>query len=47
MDSLVEEMFSQGRYALLLRQQIAENLSQDQLRRAIADLEEDMALVPE
>jgi len=46
-DSLVEEMFEQGRYALLLRQQIADNLSPDQLRKAVAALEDKMALVPE
>ena len=46
-DALVEEMLAQGRYALLLRPQIAATLSQEQFRRALAALEEDMALVPD
>jgi len=44
---LVEEMISANRYALLLRPQIAGNLSQEQLELAQQALEEDMALVPE
>jgi formylglycine-generating enzyme required for sulfatase activity len=44
--SLVEQMISDGRYALLLRPQIAGDLTRDQFRRAYAMLEEDMALVP-
>lgn len=47
LDALVEEMLAQGRYALLLRPQIAQSLSEEQFRRALAALEEDMALVPD
>lgn len=46
-DALVEEMLAQGRYALLLRPQVAASLSQEQFQRALAALEEDMALVPD
>ena len=44
--ALVEEMLVQGRYALLLRPQIAPNLSRDQLERALAALAEETAFVP-
>jgi hypothetical protein len=44
--ALVEEMLAQGRYALLLRPQIAPNLTADQLRRALTSLERDTAFVP-
>ncbi len=46
-NALVGEMLAQGRYALLLRPQIAGNLSQSQVRRVLAALNENMALVPE
>ncbi len=46
-EALVEDMLAQGRYALLLRRQIAGNLSETQFRAAIQALEEDMALVPD
>jgi iron(II)-dependent oxidoreductase len=44
---LVERMLSQGRFTLLLRPQIAQNLSEEQLARARAALEDAMALVPD
>lgn len=44
---LVEDMIAQNRYALLLRPQIAANLSSDQSEAAREAMEEDMALVPE
>jgi gamma-glutamyl hercynylcysteine S-oxide synthase len=44
--SLVAQMISDGRYALLLRPQIAGDLTQPQFRRAYELLEEEMALVP-
>jgi len=44
--SLVDEMLSRGRYALLLRPQLIVNLSTDQLARARAALSEGMCLVP-
>ena len=46
-DQLINVMLRQERYALLLRPQIAGNLSPKQLEKAQAALEEDMALVPE
>jgi gamma-glutamyl hercynylcysteine S-oxide synthase len=45
--ALVDEMLAQGRCALLLRPQIAGNLSEPQVRRALVSLNEAMALVPE
>ena len=45
--NLVERMIQQGRFALLLRPQIVENLDDDQRNRAVEALEEEMALVPE
>jgi iron(II)-dependent oxidoreductase len=44
--SLVDEMLSQGRYALLLRPQLIGNLSAEQLAKARAALSEGMCLVP-
>lgn len=44
---LVERMLSQGRFALLLRPQVARNLTEEQLARARAALEKAMALVPD
>jgi iron(II)-dependent oxidoreductase len=45
-DALIEQMFAQGRYALLLRPQIAKDLSEAQWQRASEALKEGMALVP-
>ena len=45
--SLVDEMLEQSRYALLLRPQLVENLTVDQLIRTRAALSEGMCLVPE
>ncbi len=45
--ALVEQMLAQGRYTLLLRPQIAENLDTGQFRRVIDKLSRLMALVPE
>jgi iron(II)-dependent oxidoreductase len=44
--SLVAQMISDGRYALLLRPQIAGDLTKPQFQRANELLEEEMALVP-
>ncbi len=46
-DALVGQMLEQGRFALLLRPQIAENLDNEQLAQALTALEDNMALVPE
>ena len=46
-DALVGQMLAQERYALLLRRQIADNLDDGQLQRAVEALEEGMALVPD
>jgi iron(II)-dependent oxidoreductase len=46
-EGLVEEMLADGRYALLLRPQLAAQLQRDQFRRALGTLTEQMALVPE
>ncbi len=46
-DALVEQMLSQGRFPLLLRSQIAGNLSAEQFDRALVELEENMAVVPD
>ncbi len=43
---LVEQMIKQGRYALLLRPQIASNLAPDQKASVMERLDEQMALVP-
>jgi gamma-glutamyl hercynylcysteine S-oxide synthase len=45
--SLVDQMFAQGRYALLLHPQIAANLTPTQLRNAHEVLDAAMAVVPE
>lgn len=45
--SLIDEMLSQGRYSLLLRPQIVENLTEDQRSRAVELLNDGMALVPD
>ncbi len=45
--SLVDQMLSQGRYALLLRPEIAENLSAEQFEFAHEVLDGAMAVVPE
>jgi iron(II)-dependent oxidoreductase len=44
--SLVDEMLSRGRYALLLRPQLIGNLSPEQLAKARSALSEGMCLVP-
>jgi iron(II)-dependent oxidoreductase len=44
---LVEQMVKQGRYALLLRPQIASNLAPDQKAAVMERLDEQMALVPD
>jgi gamma-glutamyl hercynylcysteine S-oxide synthase len=44
--SLIDEMLSQSRYALLLRPQIIGNLTSDELARTGAALSEGMCLVP-
>ena len=46
-DALVEQMLAQDRYALLLRPQIAGNLSESQFGQALRVLGECMALVPD
>jgi iron(II)-dependent oxidoreductase len=46
-DALVEQMLAQDRYALLLRPQIAGNLSEAQFGQALRVLGERMALVPD
>ncbi|MFN0017842.1 MAG: formylglycine-generating enzyme family protein [Pirellulaceae bacterium] len=45
--SLVDQMFAQGRYALLLRPEIAANLTRSQLQFALEALDAAMAVVPE
>jgi gamma-glutamyl hercynylcysteine S-oxide synthase len=44
---LVENMFLQGRFSLLLRPQIAGNLSDENFQRALDVLSESMSLVPD
>jgi iron(II)-dependent oxidoreductase len=46
-NALVEQMLAQNRYALLLRPQVAENLSKEHFGSALAVLGEQMALVPD
>ncbi len=45
--ALVEQMLGQGRFPLLLRPQIAQNLSDAQFQQAFEALEKAMALVPD
>jgi len=45
--ALVEQMMAQGRYALLLRPQIAANLTEAQFNQAAEALQEAMGLVPD
>lgn len=45
--SLVEQMFDEGRFSLLLRAELIENLSSDQRQRAEAALADGMSLVPQ
>jgi iron(II)-dependent oxidoreductase len=47
LDTLVERMLIQGRYALLLRPQVAGNLSDEQFARAREALDAGMGLVPD
>jgi len=46
-ESLVEVLLSQGRYAVLLRPQLAEKIDRRQFERALRALEDEMALVPD
>ncbi|MEX0677077.1 MAG: SUMF1/EgtB/PvdO family nonheme iron enzyme [Pirellulales bacterium] len=46
-ESVVDEMLAQGRYALLLRPQLIKNLTHKQLSRTRTALSEGMCLVPE
>ncbi len=46
-DALFVQMLAQGRYALLLRPQVARNLQVPQVNQAMAALQEGMALVPD
>jgi iron(II)-dependent oxidoreductase len=45
-DALVDELLASGRYALMLRPETKQHLTQFQLMRAIRQLDEAMALVP-
>jgi gamma-glutamyl hercynylcysteine S-oxide synthase len=45
--TLVDQMFAEGRYALLLRREIAANLTPAQLQYALEALDAAMAVVPE
>jgi iron(II)-dependent oxidoreductase len=45
-DALVDEMLANGRYALMLRNETKQHLSQLQVMKAIHQLDEAMALVP-
>ena len=45
-ESLVDGMMSEGRYALLLRPQLAERLSAEQVEQARAAMSENMTLLP-
>jgi iron(II)-dependent oxidoreductase len=45
-DALVDELLTNGRYALMLRPETKQHLTQSQLMRAIRQLDEAMALVP-
>jgi iron(II)-dependent oxidoreductase len=45
-DALVDELLTNGRYALMLRPDTKQHLTQSQLMRAIRQLDESMALVP-
>jgi iron(II)-dependent oxidoreductase len=44
---LIDQMLREGRYALLLRPQIVANLQNDQIQRALSELDSRMALVPD
>ncbi len=46
-DSLVAQMLAQGRYALLLRPQVAQDLEQHQFESTLEVLQANMALVPD
>ncbi len=45
-DALVDELFANGRYALMLRPETKQHLTQTHIVRAIRQLDEAMALVP-
>ncbi|MBX7166804.1 MAG: formylglycine-generating enzyme family protein [Pirellulales bacterium] len=44
---LIDQLLRHGRHALLLRPEIVENLTAEQLERTLAELADQMALVPE
>lgn len=44
---LIAQMLNEGRYALLLRPQIVSNLEPEQVQRAMGELDQRMALVPD
>lgn len=46
-DALVKQMLAQGRYALLLRPQVAKGLGKEQLAEAFERLQDGMALAPD
>ena len=46
-DSLVAQMLAQGRYSLLLRPQVAQDLERHQFEKALEVLQTSMALVPD
>ncbi|MFV2067669.1 MAG: formylglycine-generating enzyme family protein [Pirellulales bacterium] len=45
-DGLIDVMLSEGRYALLLRPQVIDNLSDQHLNQTVVELQEAMAIVP-
>jgi len=45
-DSLIDIMLAEGRYALLLRPQVIDNLSDQHLNQTVVELQEAMAIVP-
>jgi iron(II)-dependent oxidoreductase len=47
LDALIEQMLAQGRYALMLRPQIAPDLAAEQFEKTLEALQVHMALVPE
>lgn len=47
LNAVVQQMLAQGRYALLLRPQIARNLDERRFQQTLAQLQDGMALVPD
>lgn len=45
-DGLIDVMLSEGRYALLLRPQVIDNLNDPHLNQTVVELQESMAIVP-